>query len=68
MIDSPAEIARPAAALGPDGRQQVLVRVVPKIAAGGHEKIRTGTEDQQFGRSLSAGHAQHAIACILDQP
>ncbi|MFF7128528.1 diaminopimelate decarboxylase [Streptomyces sp. NPDC008240] len=68
VIDSPAEIARLAAMLGSDGRQQVLVRVVPGVAAGGHEKIRTGTEDQQFGLSLSDGHAQHAIARILDQP
>ncbi|MFG2124942.1 diaminopimelate decarboxylase [Streptomyces sp. NPDC048710] len=68
VIDSPAEIARLAAALGPDGRQQVLVRVVPGIAAGGHEKIRTGTEDQQFGLSLSDGHAQDAIARILGRP
>ncbi|MCS0602331.1 diaminopimelate decarboxylase [Streptomyces sp. LP11] len=68
VIDSPSEIARLAAALGPDGHQKVLVRVVPGIVAGGHEKIRTGTEDQKFGLSLADGHAQHAITRILDQP
>lgn len=35
--------------------------------AGGHDKIRTGTEDQKFGLSIRDGYA-HAIARILDQP
>ncbi|MFJ3307860.1 diaminopimelate decarboxylase [Streptomyces sp. NPDC086549] len=68
VIDSPSEIARLAAAVGPDGRQKVMVRVVPGISAGGHDKIRTGTEDQKFGLSIRDGYAQHAIARILDQP
>ncbi|CAM5662868.1 Diaminopimelate decarboxylase [Streptomyces canarius] len=68
VIDSPAEIARLAAAVGPDGHQKVMVRVVPGISAGGHEKIRTGTDDQKFGLSIADGYAQHAIARILDQP
>ncbi|MEU2436666.1 diaminopimelate decarboxylase [Streptomyces rubradiris] len=68
VIDSPSEIARLAAAVGPGGHQKVMVRVVPGISAGGHEKIRTGTDDQKFGLSLTDGHAQHAIARILGQP
>ncbi|MGW1052390.1 diaminopimelate decarboxylase [Streptomyces sp. NPDC002586] len=68
VIDSPAEIARLAAAVGPGGHQKVMVRVVPGISAGGHEKIRTGTDDQKFGLSISDGYAQHAITRILDQP
>ncbi|WP_018549457.1 diaminopimelate decarboxylase [Streptomyces sp. LaPpAH-108] len=68
VIDSPSEIARLAAAVGPDGHQKVMVRVVPGISAGGHAKIRTGTDDQQFGLSIADGYAQHAIARILDQP
>ncbi|MFF3490227.1 diaminopimelate decarboxylase [Streptomyces sp. NPDC002795] len=68
VIDSPSEIARIAAAVGPEGHQKVMVRVVPGISAGGHDKIRTGTEDQKFGLSISDGYAQHAIARILDQP
>ncbi|MEU3060599.1 diaminopimelate decarboxylase [Streptomyces subrutilus] len=68
VIDSPSEIARIAAAVGPRGRQRVMVRVVPGVSAGGHEKIRTGTEDQKFGLSLTDGSAQHAIARILGQP
>ncbi|MFI6470878.1 diaminopimelate decarboxylase [Streptomyces sp. NPDC050516] len=68
VIDSPSEIARLAAAVGPHGHQKVMVRVVPGISAGGHDKIRTGTDDQKFGLSLTDGHAQHAIARILGQP
>ncbi|MER6329894.1 diaminopimelate decarboxylase [Streptomyces sp. NPDC001034] len=68
VIDSPSEIARLAAAVRPDGHQKVMVRVVPGINAGGHEKIRTGTDDQKFGLSIADGYAQHAIARILDQP
>ncbi|MFI6339427.1 diaminopimelate decarboxylase [Streptomyces sp. NPDC050535] len=68
VVDSTSEIAR-LAAITPDGtRQKVMVRVVPGIAAGGHSKIRTGTEDQKFGLSITDGSAQHAVARILDQP
>ncbi|MFD5556180.1 diaminopimelate decarboxylase [Streptomyces sp. NPDC127068] len=68
VIDSASEVARLAAAIGPRGSQKVMVRVVPGIVAGGHEKIRTGGEDQKFGLSLTDGSAQHTIARILDQP
>ncbi len=68
VIDSPSEIARIAAAVGPSGRQKVMVRVVPGVSAGGHDKIRTGTEDQKFGLSLTDGGAQHAVTRILGQP
>ncbi|MCX4717783.1 diaminopimelate decarboxylase [Streptomyces virginiae] len=68
VIDGPSEIPRIAAAVGPDGHQKVLVRVVPGVSAGGHEKIRTGTEDQKFGLSLADGSAQDAITRILGQP
>ncbi|MFJ6852284.1 diaminopimelate decarboxylase [Streptomyces sp. NPDC091271] len=68
VIDSAWEIAR-LSALVPDGaRQKVLVRVVPGVSAGGHAAIRTGTDDQKFGLSLTDGSAQHAIARILGQP
>ncbi|OIV36425.1 diaminopimelate decarboxylase [Mangrovactinospora gilvigrisea] len=68
VIDSPSEIARLAAAVAPGQRQDVMVRVVPGVAAGAHDAIRTGTEDQKFGMSTGDGYAQHAIARILDQP
>ncbi|MFJ4894815.1 diaminopimelate decarboxylase [Streptomyces sp. NPDC088788] len=68
VVDSTSEIAR-LAALTPSGdRQKVMVRVVPGIAAGGHTKVRTGTEDQKFGLSITDGSARHAIARILGQP
>ncbi|WP_405667132.1 diaminopimelate decarboxylase [Streptomyces sp. NBC_01166] len=68
VIDSAWEIAR-LSALVPDGaRQKVLVRVVPGVSAGGHAAIRTGTDNQKFGLSLTDGSAQHAIARILGQP
>lgn len=51
VIDSPSEIARIAAAVGPDGRQKVMMRVVPGVSAGAHEKIRTGEDGQKFGLS-----------------
>lgn len=67
VIDSAWEIAR-LSALVPDGaRQKVLVRVVPGVSAGGHAAIRTGTDDQKFGLSLTDGSARHAIARILGQ-
>ncbi|MEV7141445.1 diaminopimelate decarboxylase [Streptomyces tauricus] len=68
VVDSASEIARLAAITPADARQQVMVRVVPGIAAGGHAKVRTGTDDQKFGLSLTDGSAQHAVARILDQP
>ncbi|MFJ5675366.1 diaminopimelate decarboxylase [Streptomyces sp. NPDC093097] len=68
VIDSTSEIARLAAAVPVGSRQKVLIRVVPGIAAGGHAKIRTGTDDQKFGLSLADGSAQHAITRVLGQP
>ncbi|KOX22451.1 MULTISPECIES: diaminopimelate decarboxylase [unclassified Streptomyces] len=68
VVDGPSEIARIAAAVAPGGRQKVMVRVVPGVSAGGHDKIRTGTDGQKFGLSPTDGSAQHALARILDQP
>ncbi|MEE1753784.1 diaminopimelate decarboxylase [Streptomyces sp. SP18CS02] len=68
VIDSPSEIARLVAAVAPGGRQKVMVRVAPGVMAGGHDKIRTGTDDQKFGLTITDGHAHHTIARILDQP
>ncbi|MEU1630575.1 diaminopimelate decarboxylase [Streptomyces sp. NPDC020096] len=68
VIDNTGEIARVAAEVPAGARQKVLVRVIPGIAAGGHTAIRTGTEDQKFGLSITDGSAQHAIARILAQP
>ncbi|MER6202143.1 diaminopimelate decarboxylase [Streptomyces sp. NPDC001586] len=68
VLDSTSEIARLAEIVPEGDRRQVMIRVVPGIAAGGHAKIRTGTEDQKFGLSITDGSAQHAIARILAQP
>ncbi|MFJ3880402.1 diaminopimelate decarboxylase [Streptomyces sp. NPDC090077] len=68
VIDGPSEIARIAAAVGPDDRQKVMVRVVPGVSAGGHDKIRTGTDGQKFGLSLTDGSALRAVARVLAQP
>ncbi|KAB8171228.1 diaminopimelate decarboxylase [Streptomyces sp. 3MP-14] len=68
VIDGAAEIGRIAAAVGPTGRQRVLIRVTPGIGAGAHPKVRTATDDQHFGLSIGDGHAQHAVARVLRQP
>ncbi|MFF4950620.1 diaminopimelate decarboxylase [Streptomyces chattanoogensis] len=68
VIDSTSEIARLAAAVPAGNRQKVLIRVVPGIAAGGHAKIRTGTDGQKFGLSLADGSALHAVTRVLGQP
>ncbi|MFJ1608170.1 diaminopimelate decarboxylase [Streptomyces sp. NPDC088253] len=68
VVDSTSEIARLAAITPAGTPQPVMVRVVPGIAAGGHAKVRTGTDDQKFGLSLTDGSAQHAVTRILDQP
>ena len=68
VVDSTSEIARLAAITPAGTRQQVMVRVVPGIAAGAHVKVRTGTDDQKFGLSITDGSAQHAVTRILDQP
>ncbi|MFD8208699.1 diaminopimelate decarboxylase [Streptomyces sp. NPDC059695] len=68
VVDSSSEIARLAAIVPHGSRQQVMLRVVPGISAGGHAKVRTGTEDQKFGLSLTDGSARHAVARVLGRP
>ncbi|MEU9702854.1 diaminopimelate decarboxylase [Streptomyces sp. NPDC047981] len=68
VVDSTSELARLAAIVPRGSRQRVMLRVVPGVAAGGHAKVRTGTEDQKFGLSITDGSAQHAVARTLDQP
>ncbi|MET8555393.1 diaminopimelate decarboxylase [Streptomyces sp. NPDC004959] len=68
VLDHVGEIARLAALVPPGARQRVLVRVVPGISAGHHDKVRTGDEDQKFGLSLTDGSAQHAVARVLATP
>jgi len=68
VIDSTSEIARLATLIPGGSRQQIMVRVVPGITAGGHAAVRTGTDGQKFGLSVADGSAQHAIAKILGRP
>ncbi|MFI2213185.1 diaminopimelate decarboxylase [Streptomyces sp. NPDC020141] len=68
VIDSECEIARLAAHVPGPEAQQVMVRVLPGIEAGGHRKIRTGAEGQKFGLSIAEGDAEDAVARILGQP
>jgi diaminopimelate decarboxylase len=68
VVDGLAEIARLAATVPRTDRQQVMVRVVPGVSAGGHPAVRTGTGDQKFGLSTADGSAQHAVARIVGQP
>ncbi|MEZ0089171.1 diaminopimelate decarboxylase [Streptacidiphilus sp. EB129] len=68
VVDSAGEIARLAANVADGTRQKVMVRVVPGLAAGSHAALRTGTEDQKFGLSITDGSAQHAVTRILEQP
>ncbi|WP_371789981.1 diaminopimelate decarboxylase [Streptomyces sp. NBC_01471] len=68
VVDSASEIARLAATVPPGPPRAVMVRVVPGVSAGGHAAVRTGTDDQKFGLSLSDGSAAHAVAKILGQP
>ncbi|MFJ8043856.1 diaminopimelate decarboxylase family protein [Kitasatospora sp. NPDC096147] len=57
VIDNHAEIARLAALTVADVPQRVLVRVVPGIAAGHHEAVRTGVTGQKFGFALDGNGA-----------
>jgi diaminopimelate decarboxylase len=67
VIDSDGEIARLVAQVpGPDP-QRVMIRVLPGIQAGAHQKIRTGAEGQKFGLSIADGDAEDAVARILGQ-
>jgi diaminopimelate decarboxylase len=68
VVDSFPEIARLAVLASTDRPQDVLVRVVPGIAAGHHAAVQTGVEEQKFGFSLDSGDAADAVARILDQP
>ncbi|MBM9503479.1 diaminopimelate decarboxylase [Actinacidiphila acididurans] len=68
VIDSVTEIARLATLVAPGDRQQVLLRVVPGVAAGAHPAVRTGTDDQKFGLSIGDGSAEHAVEKVLGQP
>lgn len=71
VVDSRTEINQ-VAALGHggdgNGRQRVLLRVVPGVGGHTHRAVDTGREDQQFGFSLSSGAALAAVRRVLSHP
>ncbi|GAA2157404.1 diaminopimelate decarboxylase [Kitasatospora kazusensis] len=68
VIDNLAEIPRLAALTVADAPQRVLVRVVPGVAAGHHEAVRTGIAGQKFGFPVEGGDAMEAVRRVLAQP
>ncbi|GJF33872.1 diaminopimelate decarboxylase [Kitasatospora sp. NE20-6] len=68
VVDDLAEIPRIAALTSPTAPQRVLLRVVPGVAAGHHEAVRTGVTGQKFGLAVDDGEALDAVRRILAQP
>ncbi|MEV4613231.1 diaminopimelate decarboxylase [Kitasatospora sp. NPDC049258] len=68
VLDNLAEIPRLAAMTSAQTPQRVLVRVVPGVAAGHHEAVRTGVAGQKFGFGLDGGDAAEAVRRVLAQP
>ncbi|WP_405019877.1 diaminopimelate decarboxylase [Kitasatospora sp. NBC_00070] len=68
VVDNLAEIPRLAALTVADAPQRVLLRVVPGVAAGHHEAVRTGVAGQKFGFTIEGGDAAEAVRRILEQP
>lgn len=66
VIDDLGELAA-LAALGRErvaagrGPIDVWLRLTPGVAAGYHEAVRTGTDDQKFGLSIRTGLAEQAL-------
>ncbi|MCM2424351.1 diaminopimelate decarboxylase [Streptomyces sp. RKAG337] len=68
VVDSASEINHLAVLVPRGTRQQVMVRVVPDVSAGGHAAVRTGTDGQKFGLSITDGSAEEAVVRILGRP
>lgn len=65
-VDNPAELRRLSdLAMDAGVEQPILLRVVPEVAAGGHEKIRTGERGSKFGIPLEEVPAAMALALEL---
>lgn len=46
-------------------RQDVLLRVIPEVVAGGHRFITTGDSDSKFGLSMGSGQARVAVERVV---
>lgn len=67
ICDNLSKIERAAAAAARFGRRQdVLVRVIPGIAAGGHRHIVTGTQESKFGVPIASGEAAAAVLAVVE--
>jgi diaminopimelate decarboxylase len=66
ICDNLQEIERAADVAERLGRQQdVLVRVIPSVSAGGHSSIVTGSADSRFGLSPLSTDARRAVELIV---
>jgi diaminopimelate decarboxylase len=66
VVDSLDEIEQLAALAR--HRQDVLIRVVPEVAAGAHPSVVTGVADQKFGFGLDDGAALEAAMRVSSHP
>jgi len=67
IVDNAHEIARAAAIAARLGRRQdVLVRVIPGITAGGHSYIETGAAESKFGLPIASGEAEAAVFAVAE--
>src|SRR4029079_12845196 len=65
LCDSAQELSRREALGGARrARQDVLLRVVPGVAAGSHRSIQTGGSDSKIGTPIADGEALYAIGRI----
>lgn len=46
----------------------VWLRLTPGVAAGHHEAVRTGTDEQKFGLSIRGGLAREAVDAAMSAP
>ena len=71
VIDNFDEIERLegiAAEIGPEGGQDVLIRVTPGIKPSTHTYIQTGQVDSKFGFGLENGQAAAAVEAVRRSP
>jgi len=67
IVDNADEIARAATIAARLGRpQDVLVRVIPGITAGGHRFIETGADESKFGLPIASGEAEAAVLAVVE--
>jgi diaminopimelate decarboxylase len=68
IVDSVEEIDQLAELAFGQGRQKIMLRVIPGVDAGTHPAITTGIEGQKFGLSLLDGSVDRAVSKILNHP